>query len=297
MNWKFHSPTIVQGIAQPHVLSYISTMKSHGSDLVAGISGGQKVVTTKEIPIFNLVEDAIEAMGQIETSIIFADPYQVLDVSLEAIASGVKQLIIITPNVPPLDTIELLKSAKINKISILGPGSSGLIIPDKCCLGTLEQKYFCPGNVGIIGYGKLLIYEVIWELKSAEIGQSLAISLGKDQITCSNLVSWLKILNEDDSTEVIVLIQLAQDIDYDALKLLAKSTTKPVICYVAGSQTPADKLFRDGVAILKNHLSNSIPASDSYKKMISTIKKSGAIVANKPSEIPQLVEQVLSVKK
>jgi succinyl-CoA synthetase alpha subunit len=163
MNWKFDSQIIIQGIAESdRVLEYISQMKACGVEVLAGISSGEGVVTPKEIPIFDLVEDAIREVGTIETSMIFAAPHQVLDVSLEAIASGIKQLIIVTPKIPPLDTIKLLEIAEINNISILGPGSSGIIIPEKLCLGTLQSEYFKAGNVGIIGYGKALIYGAIY---------------------------------------------------------------------------------------------------------------------------------------
>ncbi|WP_144870283.1 succinate--CoA ligase subunit alpha [Hyella patelloides] len=295
MNWNFQYPIILQGTAKPTWLQYISQMEAYGVDVVARVSGGYQVTKKEKTPIFNLVEDAIQAVGEIGTSMIFAPPDQVLDASLEAIASGIKQLIIITPHVPPLDTVELLKVAQAHNIAILGPGSSGITIPEKYCLGTLQPQYFRPGNVGIISYGKALLYEVAWALNEAKMGQSWGISLGQDKIICSHLVQWLKILDEDDSTEAIVLIQSAQDIDYDALEFLSEFTTKPVICYVIGSQTPTDKVFRQGIDILNNHLSNSIPATNSYRKTITTIKKFGAIVANKPSEIPQLVNQALNI--
>jgi succinyl-CoA synthetase alpha subunit len=294
MNWKFHSQIIIQGIAESNqVWQYIAQMKAYGVEVLAGVSSGERVVSLEEIPIFDLVEDAIKAVGAVETSMIFASPYQVLDASLEAIASGIKQLMIVTSRIPPLDTIKLLKIAQANNILILGPGSAGIIIPEKLGLGTLQFEYFSLGNVGIIGYSKALIYEVVWALNKAEIGQSFAIALGQDKIIGSNLIQWLELLNEDDSTEVIVLIQSAQDIDYYSLEFVGQSTTKPVICYIFGLQTPTDKVFRQGVDILNNHLSNSIPATDSYRKMIANIKKSGITLANNLAEIPQLIQQVL----
>jgi succinyl-CoA synthetase alpha subunit len=295
MSWKFDSRIIIQGIAESdRVSEYISQMKACGVEVLVGINSGEGVVTPIEIPIFDLVEDAIKEVGTIETSIIFAAPYQVLDVSLEAIASGVKQLIIVTPKIPPLDTIKLLKIAQANNISILGPGSSGIMIPEKLCLGTLQSEYFQAGNVGIIGYGKALIYEVAWVLNQVEMGQSMAISLGEDRIISFNLIQWLNLLDEDDATKAIVLIQSAQDIDHSSLEFVAKSMNKPVIYYVVGSQTPREQVFRQGVDILNNHLSSSVPATYSYRKMIASLKKTGTvIIANNPSEIPQLVKQIL----
>jgi succinyl-CoA synthetase alpha subunit len=295
MSWKFDSRIIIQGIAESdRVSEYISQMKACGVEVLAGVSSGEQAVTLEAIPIFDLVEDAIREVGTIETSIIFAAPYQVLDVSLEAIASGIKQLIIVTPKIPPLDTIKLLKIARANHVSILGPGSSGIIIPEKLCLGTLRSEYFQAGNVGIISYGQALIYEVAWALKQAKMGQSMAISLGEDKLIGSNLISWLKLLNEDDSTKIIVLIQSAQDIDYSSLEFVTNSMNKPVICYLFGSQTPTERVFRQGVDILNNHLSNFVLATYSYRKMMANLKKTGTItIANNPAKITQLIEQLL----
>ena len=292
MNWKFDNSIMIQGIAEPQIYKYVNRMTNYGVKIVAGVSSGYEMTETDAIPIFDLVEEAIEEIGAIKTSIIFAPGDRVLDVATEAIASGIEQLVIVSSDVAPLDTIELLKRAKVNNTLILGPGSEGIIVPEKCFLGTLQPQYFRAGKVGIIGYSPASIYEVAWALNKAQIGQSKAIALGNNKIANINVVQWLKILDEDDSTEVIVLIQLAQDINYKALEFIANAVSKPVICYLIGLQTPTDKIFRDSLDILKNHLSNSIPVTNSYKQIVTAIKKTGAIVADKPSKISQLVEGI-----
>ena len=288
MNWNFDTSIIVQGIAQSEAAEHLPQMIACGTKIVAGVSINYPDPELEKIPVFPLVEDAIKEVGNIETSVVFMPPYQVLDAGLEAIASGIKQLVIVTRNVPPLDTIKLLQAAKAHNVALLGAGSAGIMIPEKLCLGSLKPEYFSLGNVGIIGYGKALIYEVAWVLKEAEIGQSMAVALGKDKIIGSQLIQWLEILNEDESTDAIVLIQSVKDIDHDALKLVAERIQKPIICYVAGIQTPAEEFFREGLDIVKNYLYNSVVNTNSDKKNIALIKKSGLITTSKISEIPQL---------
>jgi succinyl-CoA synthetase alpha subunit len=111
------------------------------------------------------------------------------------------------------------------------------------------------------------------------------------------VVQWLKMLDEDDYTEVIVLIQLAQDINYKALEFISEDISKPIICYIVGSQTPTEKVFRNSIDILNNYLSNSTPATNYYQQIVTTIEKIGAVVVNKPSDIPQLIEGILAQKK
>ena len=283
---------MIQGIAEPQIYKYVNQMTNYGVKIVAGVSSGYKTTETDAIPIFDLVEEAIQEIGAIKTSVIFASSDRVLDIATEAIASGIEQLVIVSYNVAPLDTIELFKRAKANNTLILGPGSVGIVIPEKCSLGILHPQYFTAGKVGIIGYTPASIYEVAWALNKAQIGQSKAIALGDNKIANYNVIQWLKMLDEDDSTEVIVLIQLAQDINYKALEFIAKAISKPVICYLVGLQTPTNKVFRDSLNILKNHLYNSIPATNSYKQIVTTIEKTGAIVVEKPSKISQLVEEI-----
>lgn len=296
MNWKFHNSIMIQGIAEPQIYKYVNRMTNYGVKIVAGVSSGYEMTETDAIPIFNLVEEAIAEIGAIKTSIIFAPSDGVLDVATEAIASGIEQLVIVSSHVAPLDTIELLKRAEASNTLILGPGSEGIIVPEKCFLGTLQPQYFRAGKVGIIGYTSASIYEVASALNKAQIGQSKAIALGNNKIANINVVQWLKMLDEDDSTEIIVSIQLARDINYKALEFFA-TTNKPVICYLIGLQTPTDKIFRDSLDILKNHLSNSNPATNSYKQIVTAIEKTGAIVADRPAQIAQLVEEIGHKKK
>lgn len=296
MNWKFHNPVMIQGIAEPQVYKYVNRMTKYGVKIVAGISSGYEMTETDAIPIFDLVEEAIAEIGAIKTSVIFASGDRVLDIATEAIASEIEQLVIVSSNVAPLDTIEILKRAKTNNTLVLGPGSAGIIVPEQCSLGTLQPQYFIGGKVGIIGYTPASIYEVAWALNKARIGQSVAIALGENKIANFDVLQWLKMLDEDDSTEVIVLIQLAKDINYKALQFIS-DINKPIICYIVGLQTPTDKVFRDSIDILRNHLSNSIPATNSFKQIVANLEKAGAIIADRPSKIPQLVERITQQKK
>ena len=294
MNWNFHHPIIVQGTTKLEYLPYISQMKVYGVDVVAGVSIGYQKTDTEEIPIFDLVENAIREIGFIGTSIICVPYDRVLDASLEAIASGIKQLIIATPDIPPLDTVKLLKAAENNDVLLLGPGSSGIIALDRYCLGTMQPQHFKAGNVGLIGYGETLLYEVAWALNEADLGQSIVVSLGKDKMICSHLSEWIAILEQDEATKTIVLIQYAQDIDPTALELLSRSISKPIIYYIVGSHTPQDRTLRKGADILHHHLSNSIPATSSYRQAIDIVEHSDTTIVNRPTEIAKAINQILT---
>ena len=201
MDWLLEGKVLIQGITEPLGTYYAARMKAYGTNIVAGIRVvGQQQEQIEEIPVFDLVEEAIAQVGEIETTIIFVHPYQVLDAASEAIAAGIKQIILITGGIPPLDLVRLLKKAQVTKTQLLGPGSSGIIIPNQVWLGTCEPEFYTPGQIGILSRSKRLGDEVALTLTKAGLGQSMAVSLGSEGITGSNLRQWFSILADYEAT-------------------------------------------------------------------------------------------------
>ena len=297
MNWSSPDKVIIQGITEPQAALVAVEMKNYGTNVVAGVSPGQGGKTIENIPIFDLVEQVLTVTDKIDISIIFISPCQVLDAIKEAISVGIKRIIIITSNVPPLDTIESIKYAQANNTQILGPGSDGIIIPDRVCLGKLQPEFFQLGKVGLITDSRDLCYEVVTELNRANLGQSMAISLGSDRIVGSNLSQWLSILNEDPNTEAIVSIgKDIKDIEEIATFCQDRGDRKPIVSYIAGLKTPQEIMYGDAVTIISNHLSASIPAVNLERRIFNKLKKVGIKIAKRPSEIPLKLSQMLNNK-
>ena len=297
MNWSSPNKVIIQGITEPGVAFHALQMKAYGADIVAGVSPGQGGKIIEDIPIFDLVEQVLTATDKIDTSLIFVRPYQVLDAVKEAIFTGIRRVIIFTPDVPPLDTIELIKCAKVSDTLILGPGSDGIMIPEQVWLGKLQPQFYQSGKVGLITASKYLSYEVAAELNQANLGQSMVISLGSDRIIGSNLPQWLSILNEDPQTEAIVSIgQRIKDMEEIANLYQSQGYDKPIVSYTAGLKTSKERVLSDAVTIISNHLSTSIPAGNQERRIINKLKKVGIKVAKRPSEIPNLLSKILNIK-
>ncbi len=297
MNWSPPNKVIIQGITESQAAFYAVQMKAYGTDIVAGVSPGQGGTEVGNIPVFDLVEQVLTLVEVIDISLIFVHPCQVLDAAVEAIAAGIRRIIILTPGVPPLDTIELIKCAEANDTLILGPGSHGVIIPEQAWLGKLQPQFYQPGSVGLITSSQHLSYEVAAELNQADIGQSIVVSLGQERIVSSNLFQWLSILNEDPNTKVIVSIgQSINETEEITTYCKNHGYDKPIVVYIAGLKAPQDKLFRDAVTIISNHLSASIPVVNRDQQTISKLKKVGIKVAKKPSDIPKIIQKALSKK-
>jgi succinyl-CoA synthetase alpha subunit len=102
--------------------------------------------------------------------------------------------------------VQLLRKTEACETLIIGPNSPGIIVPGKILLGTQPSEFYLPGSVGIVSRSSTLTYEVAWELTKASLGQSISVSIGSDAIVGSSFLQWLQILDEDETTEAIVLI-------------------------------------------------------------------------------------------
>ena len=135
MNLTPESKVLVQGITEsPASTRAALMMKAYGTNVVAGVSPGRGGLEVEGIPVFDLVEQAVAAVGHVDTAVIFVDAYSVLDAALEAIAAGIRQIAIVTGGVPPLDIVQLVRKAEATETLVIGPNSPGIIVPDKLLL-------------------------------------------------------------------------------------------------------------------------------------------------------------------
>ncbi|HIK08525.1 MAG TPA: CoA-binding protein [Trichormus sp. M33_DOE_039] len=293
MNLTPESKVIIQGFGEFISATHIAQMKAYGTNLVAGVDpgcGGQEIYG---LPVFDLVEEVVEKFGVIDTTIICVHPYQVLDAALEAIASGISQIIIISAGVPPLDMVQLLRKAEAVETLVVGPNSPGIIVPGKILLGTQPSEFYTPGSVGIVSRSSTLTYEVAWELTKAGLGQSISVSIGSDAIVGSSFLQWLQILDEDESTEAIVLVgQPGGGSEETAARYIAETIDKPVIAYIAGRQAPPRNTWRQ-TGTLVTVVGRPLNFGTAQSK-IAAFEAAEVPVAERPSLIPELLKKAIN---
>jgi succinyl-CoA synthetase alpha subunit len=293
------SPVLIQGInTSRSSIQATQNMKTYGTNVVACVSPGHGKQELEGIPVFDLVEQAVDTVGSIETSVIFLPPYQVLDAALEAIDAGIRQLVILTEGIPPLDMVRLVQKAEMTDTLVVGPNSPGIVIPDQLLLGTYPRECYQPGSVGLISRSSTLNYEIALELTQAGLGQSISVSIGSDLIVGSSLMQWLQILDEDDSTEVIVLIgAVGGSNEEEAASYITEAIDKPVVAYIAGLQVPQAQLMGHTNSILTTRIvSQNLPSGTAESKM-AAFKDAKIPLAKRPSEIPSLVKKAMKKKR
>ncbi len=294
MNLTPDSKILVQGITQPLGAYYATRMKAYGTNVVAGVSTGQGGQQLHGIPVFDLVEQALLKTGAIDATVIFVESYRAMDAALEAMDAGIRQIVLVTGGIPPLDMVRLMRKAETTGTLIVGPSSSGIIVPGKVLLGTQESEFYTPGPVGLITRAGALSYEVALGLTQAKLGQSIAVNLGNDAIAGSSFCQWLKILQEDQSTKAIVLVDQTGGVSEDATaRYIAETIDKPLVAYVAGGSTPVDKQVSDAGAIIAAQLSGPIANASTAHHKVAAFKQANVPVADRPSQIPELVRKSL----
>lgn len=294
MNFSPTNRVLIQGIVDPLGSTYTPLMQAYGTNIVAGVSPGYGGKVFHGIPVFDLVETAQMAVGEIDTTIIFVPPYAALDAALEAIAAGIRQIILITEGMPPQDVVRLLRKAEATETLIVGPNSPGIIVPGQVLLGIHPSEFYTPGAVGLISRSGTLTYEIARELTLAGLGQSMGVCIGGDAIVGSSFPQWLEILDEDDNTEVIVLVgEIGGDSEEAAAHYIAEAIDKPVIAYVAGRTAPKGRRMGHAGAIIASQISEIGSEIGTANSKITAFERAKIPVANYPSQIPTLVKKAL----
>jgi succinyl-CoA synthetase alpha subunit len=294
-NFRSDSTVLIQGITESIGAVHAPRMLDYGTRIVAGVSPGHWGEERYGIPIFDMVEQAIAKVGQVDTTVIVVPPYQVLDAALEAIDAGIRQIILITEGVPPLDMVSLCRKAESTATLLVGSNSPGIIVPGQLLLGTYPTEFYTPGSVGLISRSSTLMFEVALALTGAGFGQSIGVGVGGDRIVGSSLQQWLQILNADEHTKAIVLLgEIGGTGEELAAQYIATAIDKPVIAYLAGRTAPREQVIGHAGALITNQITSGRDIGTAESK-IAAFNQAKILVADRPSQIPDLIRKALPV--
>lgn len=274
---------LIQGIGEPAGSYYATRMSANGTKILAGVGIGRGGEKLGEIPIFELVETAIACMGRFDISAIFVPPERVLDAAREAMHCGIGQLIIVTPRVPPLDSIALIQEAKRTQTLLLGMGSRGIILPGCCAIGTYPSEFYRPGRVALLGRLGHFSDEIALMLARARLGVAIAVHLGSDELLGSLYEPWLVKLEQSAKVEAIVLLGRQDRIaEAMAAKTIAQKLSKPVIAYLVGENFPEGRI-----------LPASLPLETPSSSPVEALQGVNVKVCGNPGQLIQLLQEVL----
>ncbi|MCX7965033.1 MAG: succinate--CoA ligase subunit alpha [Syntrophorhabdaceae bacterium] len=273
---------LVQGITGNEGAFHTRQMKEYGTNIVAGVTPGKGGSVFEGIPVFNTVSEAKRRM-EIDATAIFVPPPFAADAILEAAESNIKIIVCLTEGIPTLDMLGVFHYVKSKGSILIGPNTPGIISPNKCKIGVMAGYIHREGPIGIISRSGTLTYEVVYQLSNRGIGQSTCIGIGGDPIVGLKYVDLLKMFEEDEQTELIIMIgEIGGTAEEEAAQYYKISRKKPVVAFIAGVTAPPNRRMGHAGAIISGG------KGDAATK-IKTLEEAGITVVKNPAEIWQAV--------
>ena len=277
---------IVQGFTGSQGTLHSEQSIEYGTNIVGGVTPGKGGMEHLGKPVFNSVDEAVEELDP-NASIIFVPAKFCKESIIESAEAGIKLIVCITEGIPTLDMLEVKKRIDDLGVRLIGPNCPGVITPGEAKLGIMPGNIHKPGSIGIISRSGTLTYEAVKQTTDLGFGQSSCVGIGGDPIPGSSFVDMLKLFEDDDQTEAIVLVgEIGGNAEESAAEYIKNNVTKPVISYIAGQTAPAGKRMGHAGAIIAG-------GKGTAKDKIEKLKECGVHIADNLVSIGSKVAEVL----
>ena len=277
---------IVQGFTGSQGTLHSEQSIEYGTNIVGGVTPGKGGMEHLGKPVFNSVDEAIEELDP-NASIIFVPAKFCKESIIESAEAGIKLIVCITEGIPTLDMLEVKKRIDDLGVRLIGPNCPGVITPGEAKLGIMPGNIHKPGSIGIISRSGTLTYEAVKQTTDLGFGQSSCVGIGGDPIPGSSFIDMLKLFEDDDQTEAIVLVgEIGGNAEEAAAEYIKNNVTKPVISYIAGQTAPSGKRMGHAGAIIAG-------GKGTAKDKIEKLKECGVHIADNLVSIGSKVAEVL----
>ena len=277
---------IVQGFTGSQGTLHSKQSIEYGTNIVGGVTPGKGGMEHLGKPVFNSVDEAVEELDP-NASIIFVPAKFCKESIIESAEAGIKLIVCITEGIPTLDMLEVKKRIDDLGVRLIGPNCPGVITPGEAKLGIMPGNIHKPGSIGIISRSGTLTYEAVKQTTDLGFGQSSCVGIGGDPIPGSSFIDMLKLFEDDDQTEAIVLVgEIGGNAEEAAAEYIKNNVTKPVISYIAGQTAPAGKRMGHAGAIIAG-------GKGTAKDKIEKLKECGVHIADNLVSIGSKVAEVL----
>ena len=286
-----YSKVVVQGITGSEGQFHSNHMLDYGTNIVAGVTpgkGGQQTLD-KGIPVFNLVEEAVQETGA-DTSIIFVPPAFAAEAVIEASYAGIKVVVCITEGVPVHDMVKVKKVLDQNETRLIGPNCPGIITVDECKLGIMPGFICKKGSIGVISKSGTLTYEAIDQLVTVGLGQTTAIGIGGDPIIGTTMKDCLELFEVDQETDGMVIIgEIGGQMEIEAARWAKNNVTKPIVGFIAGQTAPPGRRMGHAGAIVSG-------GDDTAEAKMKILDECGIKVAQSVADIGIEMKKEMELK-
>jgi succinyl-CoA synthetase alpha subunit len=289
---------IVQGITGREAVNLTKECLDYGSKIIGGVTPGRKGREVHGVPVYDTVQQVVEAHGAPYGSVVTVPPAFTKDAVFEAIDAGVKLVVIVTERIPRYDVAQMVEFAGLRGARIIGPNCLGIIRPGIAKMGGIggpakdAQKAYQPGKVGVMSRSGGMTTEISSTLTAAGLGVSTAVSIGGDAIIGSTYAELMPLFEEDEQTEAIVIYtEPGGRMEAELARYVTENdSTLPIIAFMAGrfmDEMPGMSFGHAGTIVEGK--------ADTAAEKIERLHEAGITVAESIAEIPDLVNERLGV--
>lgn len=288
-----YTKVITQGITgktgQFHTRACIDYANGKAA-FVAGVNPNRAGQVFDNIPIYGTVAEAKKKTGA-TVSVIYVPPIGAASAIQEAVDAELDLVICITEGIPVRDMIELRSKMdkKGNKTLLLGPNCPGIITPGELKIGIMPGHIHKKGRIGVVSRSGTLTYEAVAQLTELGFGQSSAVGIGGDPVNGLKHIDVLKLFQNDDATDAVVMIGEIGGADEAIAARWAKNNmSKPVVGFIAGVTAPIGKRMGHAGAIISG-------GDETAESKLEIMSDCGMFVTRNPAEIGKLLKKAIKL--
>jgi succinyl-CoA synthetase alpha subunit len=273
---------LVQGITGHQGQYHTQAMLAFGTNVVGGVTPGKGGQEVHGQPVFNTVQEAVDATGANSTCVLVPRKFA-LGAVMDAVNAGIDLHVVITEHIPVHDVMRFVGAAIRRGQRVIGPNCPGVASPGKGKIGILPDNIFKQGSVGVVSRSGTLTYEIVNSISEYGLGQTTCVGLGGDPVTGTSFIDVIAMFEEDPDTRQIVMVgEIGGSAEEEAATYVKDNVSKPVFAYIAGRSAPPGKTMGHAGAIVSG------TKGDAASK-IAALEAADIAVAVWPADIPRMI--------
>ncbi len=277
---------VTQGITGKTGAFHTRACREYGTQMVAGVTPGKGGQDFEGIPLFDTVHEAKKQTGA-NVSIIYVPPPFAADAIMEAADADMDLVICITEGIPVLDMLKVATFMQGRRTRLIGPNCPGVITPGQAKIGIMPGFIHKPGRIGVVSRSGTLTYEAVFQLSALGMGQSTCIGIGGDPLNGTNFIDCLKMFNEDQDTDAVVMIgEIGGSAEVDAATWAKANMKKPIVSFIAGASAPPGRRMGHAGAIISG-------GDDTAEAKFKALSAAGIHIVRSPHEIGAKMQEVV----